>query len=184
MIGGADVHLKEALDIVGILDGRLADESLRLREQTGLGRGKLRSELFEISLCASAASRSGAPGMSTICAQLNSGSFMACSGRFGGPDESEAAGIRRGLAGRELSPGQIYLFLMLARGDGIPASFISRTIEAHWDSAPNHLRLSLIDAAAMHCVVEDDTERAKLIEKIEGLLDGCHPWFASIVMEC
>ena len=176
------VHLEDALDIVGILDRRLAEESLRLREETGMGRGKLRSELFEIAYV-HPQRRSGAPGMSTICAQLNSGAFMARRGRFGGPDEAEAAGIRRGLAGRELSPGQIYLFLMLARGDGIPASFISRTIEAHWDSAPNHLRLSLMDAAAMRCVVEDEAERAKLIEKIEGVLDGCHPWFASIVME-
>ena len=117
------VHLEDALDIVDILDRRLAGESLRLREETGLGRGKLRSELFEIAYVHPQRG-SGAPGMSTICAQLNSGAFMARSERFGGPDEVEAASIRRGLAGRELSPGQIYLFLTLARGDGIPASFI------------------------------------------------------------
>ena len=176
------VHLEDALGIVGILDRKLADESLRLREETGLGRAKLRSELFEIAYVHPQRG-SGAPGMSTICGQLNSGAVMARSGRFGGPDEAEAAGIRRGLAARDLSPGQIYLFLTLARGDGIPASFISRTIEAHWDSAPYHLRLSLMDAAAMRCTVEDYAERAELIEKLETVLDGCHPWFAWIVME-
>ena len=175
-------YLEDAFDIVGILDRRIADESLRLREKTGIGKAKLGSDLFAISYVFPQRS-DDAPGISTICADLDSGVSMARSGRFGRPDEAEGAGIGPDRMGCGLSAGQIYLYLVLSRWDGVPASFISRTIEAHWDSAPNHLRLSLIDAAAMRCVVEDDAEGAKLIEKIEGLLDGCHPWFASIVME-
>ena len=175
-------YLEDAFDIVGFLDRRIADESLRLREKTGIGRAKLGSDLFAISYVFPQRSHD-APGISTICADLDSGVSMARSGRFGRADEAEGAGIGPDRMGCELSAGQIYLYLMLSRWDGIPASFISRTIDAHWDSAPFHLCLRLMDAAAMRCAVEDDAARAELIEKLEALLDGCHPWFAWIVME-
>jgi len=175
-------YLEEAYDLVGILDRRLADESLRLREETGIGRANLGSDLFAISYVFPQRSHD-APGISTICADLDSGVSKARSGRFGGPDRAEGAWIGPDRVGCELSAGQVYLYLMLSRWDGIPASFISRTIATHWNSAPYHLCLWLMDAAAMRCTVQDDAERAELIEKLEGLLDGCHPWFAWIVME-
>ena len=180
MVGGR--HLEDALDIVGILDRRIADESPRLSEETGIGATKLRSDLFAISYVFPQRS-SGAPGISTICADLNSGVFMARSGRFRRPDESRAGGIRHELVGKEPSPGQIHLFLTLSRWDGIPASFISSTIEAQWENAPYHLQLALMDSAAIRCTAEDDAERAKLIETIEGLLTGCNPFIASIVVD-
>ena len=85
--------------------------------------------------------------------------------------------------GRELSAGQLHLYLTLSRWDGIPASFLSRAIARHWDSAPYHLRLALMDAAAIRCNAQDEEERAELSERIEGLLGGCNPWVASIVMD-
>ena len=176
------MHLEDALDIVGILDRRITDESVRLREESAMGRGKLRSELFEIGYVHPQRG-SGAPGISTICAQLDSGVFMARSGRLGEADGAGGAGIQNELMGRELSSGQLYLLVALSRWDGIPASFLSRAIAAHWDSAPYHLRLALMDAAGLRCNAEDEAERVELSERIEGLLDGCHPWFASIVME-
>ena len=178
----AGVHLEEAFDIVGILDRRIAEESLRLREKAGIGRAKLASDLFAISYVFPQRSHD-APGISTICADLDSGVSMVRSGRFGRPDEAAGAWIGPDRVECELSAGQIYLYLMLSRWDGIPASFISRTIEAHWNSAPYHLCLRLMDAAAMRCTVEDDAERAELIETIEGLLDGCNPFLASIVVD-
>ena len=175
-------NLEDALEIVGIMDRRITDETVRLCAETGIGRGKLRSDLFEISNVQPQRA-SGAPGISTICADLNSGAFMARNGLLGRTDQTIGADIRREVMGRELSPGQIHLLLTLSRGDGIPASLISRTMEAHWRSAPNQLRRSLIDAVVLWCDVEDDAERAKLIENLEGVLERSYPWFASTVME-
>ena len=180
MVGGR--NLKDALDIVGILDRRIADESVRLGEETGIGGSKLRSHLFAIGYVYPQRSN-GAPGISAICADLNSGAFMARSGRLERPDEGEGADIRRWLMGRELSAGQLHLFLALSRWDGVPASFLSRAVAAHWDSAPYHLRLALMDAAGLRCNAEDEEERAELRERIEGLLGGCDPWVASIVVD-
>ncbi len=175
-------YLEEAFDIVGILDRRIADESFRLRGETGLGRAKLGSDMFAISYVFPQRSHD-APAISLICADLDSGVSMVRSGRFGRSDEVPGAGIGSDRVECEQSAGRIYLYLMLSRWDGIPASFISRTIEAHWKSAPYHLRLRLMDAAAMCCVVKDDAERAELIETIEGLLDGCNPFLASSVVD-
>ena len=44
-------NLEDGLGIVGILDRRIADESVRLAEETGLGRAKLRSHMFAIGMC-------------------------------------------------------------------------------------------------------------------------------------
>ena len=176
------MHLEDALDIVGILDRRIAEESVRLREQSAMGRGKLRSELFEIGYVFPQRG-SGAPGISTICAQLDSGVFAAHRGVLGEPDGAGAADIQNELMRRELSSGQLYLVVVLCRWDGIPASFLSRAIAAHWDTAPYHLRLALMDAAGLRCNAEDEADRVELSDRIEGLLDGCHPWFASIIME-
>ena len=129
------MHLEDALDIVGILDRRITEESVRLREESAMGRGKLRSELFEIGYVHPQRG-SGAPGISTICAQLDSGVFTARSRRLGEPDGARAAGIQNELMRRELSSGQLYLLVVLSRWDGIPASFLSRAIAAHWDIAP------------------------------------------------
>ena len=175
-------HLEDALDIIGILDLRIADEVHRLRDQTGTGRSRLQSDLFAISYVYPQHS-SDAPGISTICAALVSGVFMTRSGSFGRPDESGVVCIRQELVGRELSPGQIYLFLTLCRWDGVTASFIRRTIEAQWDTAPYHLRLSLMDSAALRCSAEDDAERVRLIEAIEGLSDGGNPFLASSIVD-
>ena len=175
-------YLDDAFDIVGILDRRIAEESLRLREGTGIGRAKFRSDLFAISYVFPQRSHD-APGISTICADLDSGVSRARSGRFGRPDEAAGAGVGPDRVECEPSAGRIYLYLMLSRWDGIPASFISRAIEAHWNSAPYHLCLRLLDAAAMRCAVENDAERVKLIETIEGLLDGCNPFLSSIVVD-
>lgn len=175
-------NLEEALEIVGIMDRRIKDETDRLCGKTGIGRRKLRSDLFETSYVHTRRT-SATPGISTICGDLNSGMWMVPNGLFGRSDKMKGADIRREMMGKELSPGQIHLLLTISRGDGIPASVISRMIETRWDSAPYHLRLSLMDAAAMRCDAEDDAERIILIKVIEGVLGGCDPWIASIAIE-
>ena len=180
MAAGRD--LEDALNIVGILDRRIADESVRIGEETEIGRARLRSHLFAIGYVFPQRSH-GSPGISRICAELGSGVFMARSGRFGRPGEAGGGGVLRELMAREMSPGQLHLVLTLSRWDGVPASFLSRAISANWDSAPYHLRLALMDAAAIRCDTEDEAEWAELIERIEELLGGCDPWVASIIME-
>ena len=175
-------HLEDALDIVGILDSRIAEESLRLREVAGMGRAKLGSDMFAMSYVFPQDSHD-APGISVICADLDSGVTMVRGRRFARRDVTAGAWIEPDWLERELSAGQIHFYLMLSRWDGVPASFISRRIKTHWKHAPYHLRLRLMDAAAMHCAVEDDAERAELIETIEGLLDGCNPFLSSIVVD-
>lgn len=175
-------NLRAALEIVGILDQRIENETDRLCVETKIKRGRLQSDLFAISNVHPQRT-SGAPGISTICADLHSGVWMARNGLLGRSEKIMGADIRREVMERELSPSQLHLLLTVSRADGIPASFILRAMKAHWDSAPYHLQLSLMDAAAMWCDAEDDAERAKLIEFIEGVLDGCNPWIATIVME-
>ena len=59
-------------------------------------------------------------------------------------DDMAASSIGQKLAGQNLSSGQLRLFLTLCRGAGIPAPFITRSIETQWDVAPYHLRLELL----------------------------------------
>ena len=85
--------------------------------------------------------------------------------------------------GGSCPPGQTYLFLTLCQLDGIPASFISRTIEGHWDRAPYHLRLALMHCAAIHCDAQDDSERERLVGLLEGLLEKSDGFFSSSVVD-
>ena len=166
--------LEDALETVGMLDERIARESVRLQKETGTGRTELRNYMFAASYVHSQGS-SRAPGISLISADLHSGLFMALSGRFKQPGGSGAAQIRRKLAQQDLTSGQLLSLLTLCRWNNveIPASFMVHTIAAQWESAPYHLRLALLDFCALRCDVESDTERTKLISTIEGLFaDG------------
>ena len=161
--------VEEAFDVIGVLDRRIARELRRLREETGTNEAKLRTGMFATGYVFP--QRSGrAPGISTICASLHNGTAMVRNGTIWPRDDMAAASIRQKLAGRNLSPGQLCLFLKLCRGAGIPASFITRSIETQWDVAPYHLRLELLDCAGLSSVAEDEEERAELIGAVEGLL--------------
>ena len=176
------VDLERALDIVGILDRRIAEETVRLHGETGTGMARLRSSLFALSYVHPRRSLR-APAMSVVCSNLANVVSKARMERDEGLPVARADGACRDLVGRELSQGQIYLFLTLCRRDRIPASFISRTIEAQWDRAPYHLRLSLMECAALRCDSEDEAERDRLVGLIEGLLPKTDAWFASIALE-
>ena len=178
---GDGLYLEEALDAVGALDGRIREEWRRLREEVGGGHGNSRSELFQMAFVHSGRSRV-APGISAVCGSIGNGMFLARGGGFGSRDEAALAGIRRRLLEGELSPGQLYVLLHLCRGMEVPASFLSRTIDRSWRGAPYHLRLALLDCAGLYSS-EEDADRAELIERLEGLLEGSHPFLGSIVME-
>ena len=165
LVGGR--FLEDALETVGMLDERIARESVRLQKETGAGRAKLRNDMFAASYVHSQRS-SRAPGISLMSADLHSG-------RLKQPGGSGAAPISRKLAQQGLTSGQLLFLLTLCRWNNveIPASLIMNTIAAQWESAQFHLRLALLDFCALRCNFESDTERAKLISTIEGLIsDG------------
>ena len=176
------LDLEHALDTVGILDRRIAEETVRLHGETGTGMARLRSRMFELSYVHPRRSLR-APAMSVVCSNLANAVSQERMERDEGLPGARADGAGRDLVGRELSQGQTYLFLTLCRWDGIPASFLSRTIEGQWDRAPYHLRLSLMDCAALRCDAEDEAERERLVGLIEGLLPRCDGLFGSVVLE-
>ena len=173
--------LDETLDIIGILDRRIAEEFLRLHDEARKLEIELQTELFTSSYVVSAPS-GGAPGISAICADLHTGVFMVRSGRFCNPEKGAAGIIKEELIGRDLSPGQLYLFLTLCRGVGIPASYLAGTIKTQWDDAPYHLRLALLESAGW-CSGVDDTDRTGLIEAVEELLNRHNPLLSSMIFE-
>ena len=161
--------LEEALEVIGILDRCIADELIRLCGEAGTDKSKLRTELFAISYLFPQRS-SGAPGISAISCDLQSGIFLVRSGRLAAKDNAPAELIRQKLIARDLSPGQLLLFLKLGCDTGTPASFFTRTIREHWENAPYNLRLEIMHCAGLFATAEDDAERAELIEAIEDVL--------------
>jgi hypothetical protein len=71
-----------------------------------------------------------------------------------------------------LSPGQIGLLLQLSRGvpsiAQLTAGVMPALVARAWPMAPYHLRLDLLEAAGF-CWAADDTDRAAVLEALEGL---------------
>ena len=173
-------HLENALDVIGIMDERIAEETLRLREQTGSRKTELQIDLFAISYVHPQRS-SDAPGISTICSKITSGVFKISNELIGQQDETKETGFWQDIMSRKLSSGQLYIILELCRSqDILPASFIRRAINTRWDTAPYHLRLLLMDAVTFHHI-EDSTERVKMIEVIDGLSGD--PFLGSSILD-
>ena len=174
-------YLEEALELVGILDRRIAEEWMRLRNEAEIGDAKLRNGLFVISYVIPARSP-GAPGISWVCAGIGNAVAIARMGRFRSSKDTVLPEIDRILLERDLSQGQLYFFLELSRGAGIPASFLARTIESRWEGAPYHLRLALLNSAAVNSTGEE-AGRVKLIEAVEELMNRRDSNVPDIVLE-
>lgn len=72
---------------------------------------------------------------------------------------------------RELSPGQLYVWLRLATQatrDDVISDVLPSLIEKYWPSAPYHLRLDLLNAAYF-CGRAPESRRRKIIEVLEML---------------
>ena len=173
--------LEEVLEVVGILDRRIADEWMRLRNEAEIGDVKLRNGLFAISYVIPSRSP-GAPGISWVCAGIGNAVAIARMGRFRSSKDAVLPEINRNLLERDLSQGQLYFLLELSRGVGISASFLARTIESRWEGAPYHLRLALLNSAAMNSTGEG-TDRVKLIEAVEELMNRHDSNVPAIVLE-
>ena len=165
-------YLDEVLDTIGILDRRIAEEGVRLRDEARERKVALRSGLF-----ANAYVRQwgAAPGITRICTHLHVGFLRATS-------DAVVQLIQRMLERGGLSPGQVYLLLALSRGAGIPAPLIVQAIESHWARAPYHLRLELLHAA-QRCRRTNESDRSALIATVEALPQPGHLFISSTIVE-
>ena len=152
-------YLEDILNIIGVLDQRIADDGIRLRDEAQGRNIALRSGLFANSYVFQT---STAPGITWICSQISTGFFS------GTTSNTTSRIIEKHLGAGDLSPGQLYLLLTLSRSDGISAPFIIRAIKMHWTGAPYHLRLALMHAAVA-CQRTNESDRTALIETIEAL---------------
>ncbi|MCH8095564.1 MAG: NERD domain-containing protein [Proteobacteria bacterium] len=165
-------YLDDILNIIGILDQRIAEEWSRLRHEASERSIALRSGLFANSYVFPF---SATPGITQICSHLHGQLFWTTS-------DAVARVIERNLMGDDLSPGQLYLILMLRRGADIAASLITRALKTRWASAPYHLRLDLIDAAVV-CQRANEADRTALIEAIEALPQPQHPFISTAIVD-
>lgn len=170
-------YLDDFLNIVGILDHRIAEEWCRLRDEARERKIALRSGLFANSYVFQ---RTAAPGITQVCSRLHSGLFRRAKSK------ALEEVVKSELAGDELSPGQLYLILTLCRqvpgAGGIAAPFITRALKRHWASAPYHLQLDLMEVARL-CWQTNETDRAALIDAIETLPQPQHPFISTTIVE-
>ena len=165
-------YLDEVLDISGVLDRRIAEEGPRLRDESRERKIALRSALFANAYV----HQSGAvPGITHICTGLHGGFFRTTS-------DAASRTVQRELERDGLSPGQIYLLLMLSRGVDIAPPLIAQALKTHWTGAPYHLRLDLLDAARM-CRSASDSDRDALIAAVEELPPPRNVFISSMILE-
>ena len=174
-------YREEALEVIGILDQRIAEEWIRLRNETGINDTKLRNGLFAISFSIPALSPC-APAISWVCARIGNAVGIVRMDRFRSPKDAVPPETHQILLEGDLSQGQLYFLLELSRGGEIPASYLARTIESRWESAPYHLQIALLDAAAMNSKGET-ADRNKLIKAVEELRHGHDLYVADSIWE-
>ena len=174
-------YLEEAIEVIGILDQRIAEEWIRLRYDTRINDTKLRNGLFAISFAIPAISPC-APAISRICAGIGNAVGIARKDCFRLPKDPVPTEKHRVLLERDLSQGQLYFLLQRSRGGEIPASFLARTIESRWESAPYHLQIALLHSAAVNSK-GDAADRAKLIKAVEELGHGRDLYVSDSILE-
>ena len=163
-------YLDDVLDIIGVLDIRIAEEASRLREEARESRVPSRSAIF-----ASAYVRPASPGIGRICARLHGYFFRTVC-------EMAMQVLIQRSSSDDLTAGQLYLLLNLMRGSDIPVLTIAHVIKSHWSYAPYHLRLDLMDAARTSHQLNDQ-DREVLIETIEGLPQTQNLFLSTAIVE-
>ena len=171
-------YVENTFQVINILDCRIDQELSRFLDDSESDEARLRTAMFAISYIFAQRSES-TPAISKICARLHNGTAAIVDGKFQ-PYDAAVKSIMEKLINRELSNGQLCLYLTLCRLDGIPASFITKSIEMYWETAPYHLRLELLDSAGLYSVADDSTENVRLIRIVKSLLGRCdqflHDW--------
>ena len=154
-------YLDEIFNIIGTLDRRIDEESTRLRAEAREHDIPLRSAIFANCFVHSV---SPAPAISPICVTVNSGFYRT-------DGDGLVTLIGKLLRRDDWSRGQLYLLLKLSKRvdiTDIMTPFLTRTIKARWNHVPNHLALSLMEAAGM-CWSASDADKSDLIQVIESL---------------
>ena len=158
---GEGRYLGEALEAIGVLDQRIAEEEIRLREGARELKVTLRDALFANAYVSPVGPQSELAGVSHISARLH-GCFVDK------PSDAVSRTIRKSQAVEIFSPGQVYMLLMLSRGAEVAAPFLVRAIESHWRGAPYHLKIDLMGGTSM-CLADEERHRRALIAAIEEL---------------
>lgn len=170
-------YLFEMLDIVAAMDRRIAEETIRLREQARERKIPLRSSLFsDIYVLQHPVST----GLTYVCANIQSAIFRRVRG------EHATVILREKIAEPGLSAGQLYLLLALCSQtvdrDILTAPLIRQTIERYWPNAPYNLQLDLMQAAG-RCCGADEAERTALITTIEALPQTKNVFLSTAILE-
>ena len=164
--------LDEALESVGVMDRRIAEETVRLREEA---RRRNLSFLNTLFASAYAVPLGPSPGITQIVAQLQT--------RFvGATSEAVRQSVNQRLTDGVLSSGQVYMLLRVSGGGDIPAATLARTIECHWADGPYHLRLDLM-AAARVFGPRDQRHREVLIRAIESVPPTKHLFTSTAIVD-
>lgn len=172
---GEGLYLGEALEVTGVLDQKISEEEVRLREDARELNVSLRDALFANAYVSPVGPHSALAGTTRISARLH-GAFVRR------PSDAVNRMISSSNETKNLSPGQVYLLLMLSRGANIAASFLVRAIESLWEIAPLHLRLDLVESAGM-CPYFSDEDRDALVAAIEALPLVEHPFVSTMKVE-
>ena len=161
-------YVENAFQVIKVLDYRMEQELRRFLDESESDEAQLRTAIFAICYVFPRHSES-APGISEICASLHNGTAAVVEGTIQSYDVAVKS-IMVKLDRRELSNGQLCLYLRLCRHGGISASFIAHCIEMYWDTAPYHLRLELLECAGLSSAAEDSTAKVRLIKTVKSLL--------------
>ena len=103
-------HLDSFLDIVALMDHRIAEEQRRLQDEARERKLPIRSGLFANTYVLQT---NHAPGITHVCSQLRRGVLML-NGLFrSSEDEICTATVQNWIARHDLSPGQMYVLLAL-----------------------------------------------------------------------
>ena len=172
---GEGRYLGEALEAIGVLDQRIAEEEIRLREGARELKVSLRDALFANAYVSPVGPQSAWAGVSHICARLH-GCFVDR------PSDAVSRTIRKSQEVETLSPGQVYLLLMLSQGADLAVPFLIGAIESHWTHAAYHLKLDLLHGAATSQPSEENA-RAVLIATIAELPQPRNALIASSIGE-
>lgn len=148
-----DINFDAILDIVAVMDQRIAEEWRRLHDEARERKIPLRTGLFANSYVFPT---SHAPGIAQVYSQIHTGLFRRLE------RETVTEAIQNWMARNDLSAGQHCLLLALCSrclgAAHVALPLITRALRCDWANAPYHLRLELMHAAQT-CWRVDETGR-------------------------
>lgn len=166
-------YLDAILEVAGLLDERLAEDRIRLKDDPRLRKGlSVKSSLFA---SAYVFDRSKSTGLTHVIAPFHT---AALSFHF---DKSTAPppGIALHLQRNDLSNGQLYVLVTLCQRMNLPADVFAPTLpklyqSERWRTFPYHLQLDALDLA-VRCADVTGLTRDTLVESLNDLISRLDP---------